>query len=466
MPTFTKPKIGLLGLMAGSYEPIFPGIIARQEAYAREIAADAADAADIYFPGAATDRESIANIMREFNQMQLDGILIVLLTYSQGAWLVHPLQDNRLPVALAVVQPDHEVKDDWEELELTVNQGLHGAQDNANAIARLRIPCPIFAGDRKSAGFRAFVEDFAKAAQTRQHLRRMKVAVIGKMTGMNNILADEMAVLRKIGPEYCHETVGSIYSCMETVTKREIDESIQRDKRIFDIDPNLTYDSHAYATQMYLGIKKFLEDGGFDAFTLHFDFAANDLRIRQLPLMAASHLMADGYGYAAEGDSLCASMVSAAHCIGNADGNFTEMYSMDFEKQAIIFCHAGEANWATHRKDMKPRLIDRYLGEGGLENPPTPIFTPEVGPATLTSLTPLVGDEFRLLVCDGEMLPKSDLERCEMPYFFWRPNSGIERCIEGWARNGGTHHEVINIGSVAKRWKMLAGYLGVECVAI
>ena len=54
----------------------------------------------------------------------------------------------------------------------------------------------------------------------------------------------------------------------------------------------------------------------------------------------------------------------------------------------------------------------------------------------------------------------------EMPYFFWRPNSGIERCIEGWARNGGTHHEVINIGSVAKRWKMLAGYLGVECVAI
>ena len=73
-----------------------------------------------------------------------------------------------------------------------------------------------------------------------------------------------------------------------------------------------------------------------------------------------------------------------------------------------------------------------------------------------------MGDEFRLLICDGEMLPKSDLERCEMPYFFWRPNSGIERCIEGWARNGGTHHEVINIGSVAKRWKMLAGYLGVR----
>ena len=156
------------------------------------------------------------------------------------------------------------------------------------------------------------------------------------------------------GPEYCHETVGSIYSCMETVTKRRSTNRSSGTRGYSISIRTFTYDSHAYATQMYLGIKKFLEDGGFDAFTLHFDFAANDLRIRQLPLMAASHLMADGYGYAAEGDSLCASMVSAAHCIGNADGNFTEMYSMDFEKQAIIFCHAGEANWATHRKDMKP----------------------------------------------------------------------------------------------------------------
>ena len=137
--------------MAGSYEPIFPGIIARQEAYARGDRERGGRGGHL-FSRAATDRESIANIMREFNQMQLDGILIVLLTYSQGAWLVHPLQDNRLPVALAVVQPDHEVKDDWEELELTVNQGLHGAQDNANAIARLRIPCPILPETGKAPG--------------------------------------------------------------------------------------------------------------------------------------------------------------------------------------------------------------------------------------------------------------------------------------------------------------------------
>ena len=100
-----KPKIGLLGLMAGSYEPIFPGIVARQEAFARELAASFSSVADVDFPSAALDRADIEQKMRYFNQSDCDGVLIVLLTYSQGVWLLRALQDNRLPLALAVVQP-------------------------------------------------------------------------------------------------------------------------------------------------------------------------------------------------------------------------------------------------------------------------------------------------------------------------------------------------------------------------
>ncbi len=228
----------------------------------------------------------------------------------------------------------------------------------------------------------------------------------------------------------------------------------------------MTYESHSEAVRMYLGFKGFLEDKGYDAFTAHFDQFADDGRFLQLPLYAASNLMADGYGYAAEGDAMCASMVAAAHAIGNNNANFTEMYTMDFAKNAIIFCHAGEANWATCRSDMKPKLIDRYLGEGGLENPPTHIFTPQFGPATLTSLVALNGDKFRLVLAKGEILAKSDMKRCEMPYIFWKPESGVENCVEGWLSNAGTHHEVINLGDVSRRWKMLCNMLDIEYVEV
>ncbi len=115
---------------------------------------------------------------------------------------------------------------------------------------------------------------------------------------------------------------------------------------------------------------------------------------------------------------------------------------------------------------MKPKLIDRVLGEGGLDNPPTPIFTPEYGRATLTSLVSLNGDKFRLVVAKGEILKKTDMKNCEMPYIFFTPDTGVRSCIDGWLRNGGTHHEVINLGDCANRWKMLCDMLGIEYVEV
>jgi L-arabinose isomerase len=466
MKKLEKPRLGLLGLMTDGYEPIFPGITARQEAYARELVASLADVADLHFPGAAKNRREIEKTVADMNAMNLDGILIVLLTYSQGSWILHALQDNRLPIALAVVQPDHTVGDDWEELDLTVNQGIHGAQDNANTIMRAGLPCQIFAGDRREPRFKGFVGDFAAAARTRSMLRRLRVGIISRMVGMGDILADDMAFLRKIGPEFVHDTIGSVWSIMEKVTDAEVAERVAKDRATFDMDPKLSVESHSYAVRLYLAFRKYLEKNDLGAFTAQFDVFSADGRFRQLPLLAASHLMAEGYGYAAEGDAMCASMVAAAHSIGESDANFTEMYTMDFDRKAIIFCHAGEGNWATCRSDMKPRLIDRYLGEGGLENPPTPIFTPRFGRATLTSLVSLEGNRFRLLVAKGEILPKSDLRRCEMPYIFFRPDSGIEPCVEAWLRNAGTHHEVINLGDRSRRWKMLCDMLGIEYVEV
>lgn len=461
-----KPKIGLLALMTDGYEPIFSGITERQFKYAKEIVKSLSSVADITFNEIGCNRAMIEKIVKEYNQAELDGILITLLTYSHGAFLIRALENNHLPIALAVVQPDQEVLDEWVELDLTVNQGLHGAQDNANIISKSGTPCEFFAGNRHEKRFVDFFEDFAKAAYTRTVLKTMKTGAFSKMLGMGDILVDDFEFFKTIGPMVMHDTIGSVYSRMVEVSKEEIDAQIAKDKKMHDVDPKLTYESHAEAVRMYLGFKKYLEDQEMQAFTAHFDQFSDDKRFKQLPLYAASNLLAEGYGYAAEGDFMCASMVAAAGALGNNDANFTEMYTMDFVKKAIIFCHAGEGNWATHRKDMKVRLIDRYLGEGGLENPPTHIFTPEVGRATLTSLMYKGEGKYGLVLAMGDMLPKSDLIGCEMPYFFWRPDVGVEACVEGWLKNGGTHHEVINLGDVKRRWQMLCNMLGVEYIEV
>jgi L-arabinose isomerase len=461
MPEYGKPRIGVLALMLEAYEPLFPGITHQQESYVQSALSVLSAAIDFHFPRVALNRQDIEDLTRQFNSDRLDGILIMLLTYSQGQYLVRAMQNNNLPLALALVQPDETVCDDFEELDLTVNQGIHGSQDNANCLVRAGIRCSYFAGSRHDGSFERFITDFAKAAQTAQLLKSMKIGVIGKLAGMGDLVADDMAFFRSVGPEFLYDSVGTLHSFVQNVTEEEIAERVAADRKTFEMDPKLSAESHSYAIRLYLGIKKYLEHGGYSGYSAHFDEFGADGRFLQLPLLAASHLMADGYGYAAEGDGVTASLVAAARCLcGNA--NFSEMYMMDFARKAILFCHAGEGNWATCRSDRKPRLIDRFLGEGGLGNPPTAIFTPQFGPATVASLLHLGGGKYRMVAAAGEILPISDLKKCEMPYFFFAPASGVQPCVTAWLKYGGPHHEAIVLGDHRSRLKLLCEILGIE----
>ena len=159
-----KPRLGILALMLEAYEPLFPGITRQQHRYVEEVLESLKDTAEFTFPKVALNRADIEELTAGYNRDNLDGILIFLLSYSPGQYLVRAMQYNHLPLALALIQPDETVGDDFEELELTVNQGIHGSQDNANALLRAGIPCVYFAGSRLNGELKTFVSDFGAAA--------------------------------------------------------------------------------------------------------------------------------------------------------------------------------------------------------------------------------------------------------------------------------------------------------------
>src|ERR1700689_4238543 len=102
---------------------------------------------------------------------------------------------------------------------------------------------------------------------------------------------------------------------------------------------------------MQVAIKHILDVGGYGAYTAHFDALGGDGRFDRLPLAAASSLMAQGYGYAAEGDVLPACVVAAGHVL-IGDAHFTEMYAMDFPSGSILMSQLGEGNWMIARNDQ------------------------------------------------------------------------------------------------------------------
>lgn len=460
-----KPKIGVLPLMLEDYLPLFPGIEKKQEDFARSVLRKLAHVAEFTFPGIAKNRMQIQNTVSEFNKQELDGILILPLTYTQGAYVAYGLRDNRLPLALALIQPEQTVRTDFVELDYTVNQAIHGSQDDANCLMRWNIPCMYFAGNHEEAEFAEFVETFAQAAAAAKAVKNMRIGVIGKLQGMGDIYTDDMAVLRELGVELSYDSIGTVHGCCEAVSDEDIRKQMELDRASFVMDSGLPETEHAEAVRMYLGLRKYLEERGLSGYTLHYGHCGEDGRFRQLPLLAASHLLADGYGYAAEGDAMAAILVAAMHKLCGA-ANFSEMYMMDFARNAILMCHQGEGNWRTCCRDTKPFLKDRVLSEGGLSNPPTLIFTPEPGRACVISLTHVNGRHFRMICAPGNIVETEELAYVDMPYLFFRPDSGVRSCVTRWLEAGGTHHEAIVQGEHMAKIAAFCKLMNIELIQL
>jgi L-arabinose isomerase len=459
-----KPKLGILGIMQDLYDDSYPDIIERQNNFILNVVKEF-DELDFGFFGPARNRQDIEKAVLNFNSDGFDGIVIVMLTYSPGLSLVSSIVNNRLPLLLANIQPESAIDKHWDMSHLTFNQGVHGAQDTANVLLKAGMRVAIISEDWKSERFRNFVIDWGYAAKTSCFLRQSRFAMMGQMPGMADILTDSSHFMFKIGSQIDQVSLGTIYALMESVKDEEIEKVIKDNVKNFEVDTKLSLKSHSYAAKLQIAIEKFLIKEKYAGFSIYFNALGCDGRFKQLHMMAASNLMAKGYGYAAEGDMCCTTLIASGHNLAG-DAHFTEMYAMDFSKNSVLQSHMGEGNWKIARKDQPIRLIDRRLDIGQLENPPTILFMGTPGVATIASLCSISGKRFKLIVAKGKILDTSELPNIEMPYFHFKPDNGLRSCLDNWLKNGGTHHQCLNMGDQRRRWKMLSLILGIEYVEV
>ncbi|HEX7626163.1 MAG TPA: L-fucose/L-arabinose isomerase family protein [Gaiellaceae bacterium] len=457
-----RPRIGLLGVTQTLYDEMLPGITERQEAYARKIAGSLGEVADFVVAPAVKDRAAVESAVRDFEREGLDGLLVVMLTYGPAMHVARALAETRLPVCLANVQPVPEVTADWDMADLTYNQGIHGAQDTANAMVRAGRPFDVITDDWQSPTFADAIGRWARAAAAVTRWRSLKVGIFGyAMNAMGDIRVDVHTLHRTLGPQVDALALGDLHAAAEAVEPAKVAALLAEEDAQFEIDPRLSAIEREDHARMQLGIEHILESRGYGAYSTHFGAIAEDGRFNRLPLAAASSLMAKGYGFAAEGDSMTAALMSAGRNLFG-EVQFTEMYALDHARDAFLMSHMGEGNWTLARDDQPVRLIKRSLGIGGLEDPPTFLFQYRPGPATLAAILALPGDKFRLVVAEGEIIDSEELPALEMPYGFFRPTGGLRACANAWLKLGGPHHQVLSSGHTTEEWRLFCEAAGIE----
>ena len=467
MLTNGRPRIGMLGIMQELYDAMIPRITEHQAEFSRELCAELAPAADVVFTRPARNRDDIEEIVKDLVGRGLDGIMIVMLTYGPAMRTLRALEENPLPLLLANIQPEPVVDRGVDDGRPHLQPGHPRRPGPVERDAARRVPYSVITDEWRSPEFLAAFESWARAAQTVTKLKRTKIALFGyPMNGMEDVVYDATALLRKIGPMSSTRTSGTSTADAEPSAPTPSRRFGSSHAAWFEIDPKLPAGEPRVRDPLRARPAAGSScEGGYDGLSVHFEPVGRDGRFEQLPLLAASNLMADGYGYGAEGDTNAAALVCAGHTL-IGDAHFSEMYAMDYELDSVLISHMGEGNWRIARRDRPIRLIDRPLGIGGLGNPPTVVFSAEPGVATVATLIALEGEYYRLAVARGEVLDTPELPLVQMPYFHFRPNSGMRSFLTSWLRNGGTHHFCLNLGDHVERWRNLAELLDVDFVEI
>ena len=292
-----RPRIGLLGIMQSLYDAMLPGIADRQAAYAQEVADALADVADVMVAPPVKERADAERVMREFAGSDLDGLLVVMLTYGPAMRVARLLAETKLPICLANIQPVAAVTAEWDMGDLTYNQGIHGAQDTANAMVRAGRSFHVITDDWHQPSFVDAVGAWARAAAAVTRWKALKVAVFGyAMNGMGDIRVDAHALIRSLGPQIDALAPGDLVRAAAAVTDAEVAELIAAEDAQFEIDPALSQEERTDHVRMQIGLENLLRAGGYGAYSTHFDAIGEDGRFHRLPLAEALGHQAGGGG--------------------------------------------------------------------------------------------------------------------------------------------------------------------------
>jgi len=220
-----------------------------------------------------------------------------------------------------------------------------------------------------------------------------------------------------------------------------------------------------YQARIELGLKAFLEEGGFSAFTTNFE----DLHgLVQLPGLAVQRLMQQGYGFGAEGDWKTAALVRTIKVMSEGlEGgtSFMEDYTYHLDPRGMRVLGAHMLEVCSSIAAGKPSLEVYPLSIGGKADPARLVFKAPKGDALNISLMDM-GNRFRMLINKVEVVETPNLPKLPVARVLWDPKPDLKVAAAAWILAGGAHHTVFTQAVKSEHILDLAEMAGIECLMI
>jgi L-arabinose isomerase len=355
---------------------------------------------------------------------------------------------------------------------MNLNQAAHGDREFAYILTRLGIRRKTVAGHVSDPRVTERIATWTRAAAGWAATRSLKLARFGdNMRYVAVTEGDKTEAESVFGVQVNTWGVNDLTEAVDAAPDGEIDALIAKYEDLYDIAPELRPggDRHAslrYGAAIEIGLRSFLDAGGFAAFTTNFEDLGG---LRQLPGLAVQRLMADGYGFGAEGDWKTAVLVRAAKVMGlrlPGGASLMEDYTYDLTPgdERILGAHMLEVCPTLTAK--KPRLEIHPLAIGAREDPVRLVFTADPGPGVVVALSDM-RDRFRLVANAVDVVPPSQgLPRLPVGRAVWKPRPDFGTSAESWLAAGAAHHTVMSTALTTEAFEDFARIAGTELLVI
>ncbi len=400
------------------------------------------------------------------------GLITWMHTFSPARMWIGGLQLLHKPFLHLHTQFNDELP--WSTIDMdfmNLNQSAHGDREYGFIAARMRLPRKVVVGSWQDAGVHAEAAAWIRAACAWRDAQHLRIARLGD--NMRNVAVtegDKVDAQIRLGYSVNGYGVGDLVRLVRQVNDADVDKLTSEYDDTYAVAQPLRFGGSQRqvlreAARIELGLRLFLADTASQAFTDTFE----DLHgLPQLPGIAVQRLMADGYGFGAEGDWKAAGLVRAMKVMSHGlkgGTSFMEDYTYHLRNGGqVLGAHMLEI--CPSIADGKPSAEVHPLSIGGKADPVRLVFTASRGRAVNASLIDM-GNRFRLIVNSVNLVgPEKPLPQLPVARAVWQPEPSLKVAATAWILAGGSHHTSLSYALTAEHLQDFADIAGLECLLI
>lgn len=438
----------------------------------------------VAYKGTANSSKEVEAIMKAANNDEkCVGIITWMHTFSPAKMWIKGLQALQKPLLHFHTQYNAEIPWDTMDMDfMNLNQSAHGDREFGHICAHLRKPRKVVSGHWTDEAAQKSIAVWTRVAAAWADSRDMRILRFGDQ--MNNVAVtdgDKVEAEVRLGYHVDYYPVSSLMQYLKKVTDAEADALVEEYKKSYSIvigdeGEACYWEKVRNSAKAEIAIRRVLKDEGAKGFTTNFDDLGgadvndpNFLGFDQIPGLASQRLMAEGYGFGAEGDWKTAALYRTVWFMsqGLPKGcSFLEDYTLNFDgaNSSILQSHMLEI--CPLIAANKPRLEVHFLGIGIRKSQTARlVFDSKTGDGVTATVIDL-GNRFRLIVNDVKCIEAKPLPKLPVANALWIPQPNFKIGTEAWILAGGTHHSAMSYDLTAEYWEDYAEIAGIEMIHI